>query len=162
MSKTQARDHVIVVGVDGSEPSKAALRWAAHQAEVTGASIRAVIAWRLPAVAYGSVPWHAGTDFSVHARNTLNHAVTQALGEHPSVPVLQVTVLGSPVFALRREGGDADLIVVGTRGRGTVAGLLLGSVSERFPAKSPCPVVVVHAGGAAPLSPTDTKVGAGL
>jgi nucleotide-binding universal stress UspA family protein len=71
---------VIVVGVDGSEPSREALRWAVRQAGLTGAEVRAPMAWHLPVI-YGYAP----SDYEVAARNALNGAVEQALDTDPSV-----------------------------------------------------------------------------
>ena len=78
---------VVVVGVDGSRASKDVLRWAARQAQLTGAELRAVIAWRWPTT-YGWAPDYSGFDFAADARKTLEEAVTEALGAAPSVPVI--------------------------------------------------------------------------
>ncbi len=133
----------MVVGVDGSEPSLAALRWAARQAELTGAELKAVISWELPSAAYW-VPFPEGLDLEASARKTLASALEETLGPDPAVPVTQVVAQGHPAPVLIDEAAGADLLVVGSRGHGEFAGMLLGSVSEHCVAHAHCPVVVVR------------------
>ncbi|MEW6153195.1 MAG: universal stress protein [Actinomycetota bacterium] len=139
----------IVVGVDGSEPSGAALRWAVSEAELRGASVEAVLAWRYPSLTFvpGIVapPVFAREDLEAGARAELDHAVDQALaGVGTPVGVARVVVEGAAAEVLLARSHGADLLVVGHRGRGGFAGLLLGSVAQQCAAHGVCPVVVVR------------------
>jgi nucleotide-binding universal stress UspA family protein len=130
----------IVVGVDGSEGSKEALRWAARQGELTGASLEVVMTWELPVTPYGV--W-TDYDASGEARQELEATVHEALGNvNQSGIGLEVTE-GRPASALLKAAENADLLVVGCRGHGAFAGLLLGSVSQYCATHASCPVVVV-------------------
>lgn len=132
---------VVVVGVDGSRASKDVLRWAARQAQLTGAELRAVIAWRWPTT-YGWAPDYSGFDFAADARKTLEEAVTEALGAAPSVPVIINVIEGHPAEVLIDASRAADLLVVGSRGHGAFTGMLLGSVSQHCVQHATCPVLV--------------------
>lgn len=131
----------IVVGVDGSPASLDALRWAAHQAELTGACLEAVTSWSYPTT-YG-FPVIANVDWEQGARTVLDQAVVEALGDAGESVVRRVAE-GHPARLLADVSEGADLLVVGSRGHGGFAGLLLGSVSEYVVAHAPCPVVVVR------------------
>ncbi|WP_083462370.1 universal stress protein [Kitasatospora griseola] len=133
----------IVVGVDGSASSRQALRWAARQAELTGAPLRAVLAWQLPP-GYGMPVDFSDTDFEGQARRALEDSVAEALGEHLGVEVVLRVVQGHPAPVLIEETRDADLLVVGSHGRGAFAGMLLGSVSGHCAHHAPCPVLIVR------------------
>jgi nucleotide-binding universal stress UspA family protein len=133
----------IVVGVDGSEGSNEALRWAARQAKLTGGTLRAVIAWHVPTTVYlGPLP--AGLDFEGDARAALSQAVQEVLGPDPGIEVSQVVEEGHPAPVLIAQSTDAELLVVGSRGHGEFTGMLLGSVSEHCVSHATCPVVVVR------------------
>lgn len=141
----QRRKGRIVVGIDGSEASKDALRWAARQAEMTGASLEAVLTWQLPLTAYGyTVPAPAGVDPESQAQQTLTETIHSVLKEPISVDVVPIVVRGSATATLLEVAKGADLLVVGSRGHGEVVGMFMGSVSERCVAHARCPVVVVH------------------
>ncbi|MCO5991549.1 universal stress protein [Actinoallomurus spadix] len=132
----------IVVGVDGSEPSKRALAWAIGQARLTGGSVAAVTSWHLP-VAYGWVP-PADIDWEGEAAKALTEAVQAVAGNEPSVPIETVVVEGNPAEVLVKASHGAQLLVVGNRGHGGFTGLLLGSVSQQCVHHAHCPVVVIH------------------
>jgi nucleotide-binding universal stress UspA family protein len=136
----------IVVGVDGSNGSAAALRWAARQAEAMGAELEAVLAYSF-GLAWADVGSNLEPAFvesaTRNATETLHRAVAEALPEPRAVTVHQLVVEGNPAEVLLEIAHDADLLVVGTRGRGGFAGLLLGSVSQRCAEHAHCPVVVV-------------------
>lgn len=135
----------IVVGVDGSDASKDALRWAVRQAEMTGASLQAVITWHLPIAAYGmAIPQLTGYDFAPAAKRTLEETIREVVGEHPAVKVAAVVLEGPPPPTLLETAAGADLLVVGSRGHGEFAGMLLGSVAQHCVSHAPCPVVVVR------------------
>lgn len=134
-----ARRPFIVVGIDGSACSRGALRWAAHQADVTGAELQAVMAWSLPEIyAYES------RDFEGETREALRSAVEETLGEQPPVAVTERVVEGHAAQALVAASRGAELLVVGCRGHGGFKGMLLGSVGQRCVAHAPCTVVVVR------------------
>ena len=134
----------IVVGVDGSEPSLDALRWAAHQAALTGVPLRVVMAWQLP-VTYGyPVPYPDDFDPEADTERALAEAVTTALGANPVIEVHSEVVQGPPAPALLAASKGAGLLVVGSRGHGAFSGMLLGSVSEHCAHHAGCPVVIIR------------------
>ncbi|BCY09468.1 universal stress protein [Actinoplanes sp. L3-i22] len=134
----------VVVGVDGSSSSTAALRWAAHQARITGGRLLAVMAWEVP-VFYGWAPAYPYEDLPATAGKVLGETVREALGVGaPDVPVLESVVAGHPAQVLIEASGRAALLVVGSHGHGTFTGGLLGSVSQRCVHHAHCPVVVVR------------------
>jgi nucleotide-binding universal stress UspA family protein len=139
-----SRSSVIVVGVDGSQASKDALRWAAQQAELTGATLNVVSAWHLPIAYGGGLSLPPDFDLQGDAQTVLDRAIDEVLGESPKVTVRTSVLEGSPTPVLLREAADADLLVVGSRGHGAFTGMLLGSVSEHCVSHSSCPVVVVR------------------
>jgi nucleotide-binding universal stress UspA family protein len=130
----------IAVGVDGSPESEQALRWAAGQARLTGAELHAVIAWQVPA-AYG-LTLQPEPDLAAHSSQTLAAAVAGVLGREDAGRVVQEVVEDHPAGALLSAAEGADLLVVGSRGRGFFTGMLLGSVSRHVAAHAACPVVV--------------------
>jgi nucleotide-binding universal stress UspA family protein len=137
----------IVVGVDGSEPSKHALRWAVRQAELTGASVDAINAWDVPLYAGVAPIFETGTEGEVLAKageRVLTETLAEVAGERPSVAVHPRVVEGHPAVALLRAAEGADLLVVGCRGHGAFVSALLGSVSQYCVHHAPCPVVVVR------------------
>ncbi|WP_225848843.1 universal stress protein [Streptomyces sp. HPF1205] len=141
----------IVVGVDGSGQSKAALRWAVAQGKLTRAVVEAVIAWDFPTSWYGLAP-PTGTgpgDYETQARRILDRAVDEALGPGPGRPVdlRPVAVQGHPARVLIDAAAGARLLVVGNRGHGGFAEALLGSVGQHCVQHAPCPVVVIRGSG---------------
>lgn len=135
----------IVVGVDGSEPSLKALRWAARQAAMTGANLEAVIAWELPgAYGWAGLPVAEDYDFEEPAARTLDEAVDTALPPDQARGVTRTVVMGNAAQAVLDRAEGADLVVVGARGLGTFRSTLLGSVSHSVTVHAPCPVVVVR------------------
>jgi nucleotide-binding universal stress UspA family protein len=140
----------IVAGVDGSPSSIEALRWAIRQAELTGATVDAVIAWQYP-FATGGLGWAPAsgmddTDYGELAAKALAAAVGEA-GLPDGVPVHEIVMAGDPALVLLERAADADLLVVGSRGHGTFADALLGSVSQRCVHHAQCPVVVMRGAG---------------
>lgn len=133
---------MIVVGVDGSEPSKEALRWAARQARITGSTLHVVAAWEWP-VSWGwSPPYPANFDPERDTRQALETTVEEVLGR--DIDVRMMVREGRPAPVLLDAAANAELLVVGSRGRGEFAGMVLGSVSEHCVHHASCPVVVVH------------------
>lgn len=141
-----AGGQVIVVGVDGSDGSTDALRWAADQAGLTGASIRAVASWRWPNYVTRVPP---GADPAGDTERMLAETVAAVRSTHPDLEVSEHVVQGPPGPALLTQAENASLLVVGARGRAAFPGMLLGSVAEFCVRNGPCPVVVVRtlAGG---------------
>lgn len=142
MAASSART-TIVVGVDGSPSSVEALRWSAGQAELTGGELRAVTSWHLPTT-YGWIPAVADFDWAANARTTLDRAIKDALDDSRAARVQRHVLEGPAARVLLRAAADADLLVVGSRGHGEFAGMLLGSVAQHVVAHAPCPVLVVR------------------
>jgi nucleotide-binding universal stress UspA family protein len=132
----------IVVAVDGSAASLEALAWAVRQAALTGAVAEVVTAWHYPLSA-GGYTSAAEIDWQANAHATQDVAVKEVLGDD-AASLLRSVVEGHPVPDLLDAAAGADLLVVGSRGHGGFAGLLLGSVSEHVVAHAPCAVVVVR------------------
>ena len=138
----------VVVGVDGSENSRRALTWALDEARVRNACLDVVHAWEPPlVVGFGTLPRRGvtlgGSPYEEQATLLLDEMIAAASTEELPMPVDAIAVHGSAAWALLETAKGADLIVVGSRGRGGFAGLLLGSVSQQVVQHAPCPVVVV-------------------
>jgi nucleotide-binding universal stress UspA family protein len=131
----------LVVGVDGSPASRCALRWAVRQAELTGGAITAITAWGYP-IFYGMEAAGAFDDIQHAAEQTLAETVAQT--SHPAVTIHQEVTQGHAAEALLEAAKNADLLVIGSRGHGGFAGILLGSVSQHCAQHSACPVVIVR------------------
>jgi nucleotide-binding universal stress UspA family protein len=137
----------IVAGVDGSESSLAALRWAVRQAELTGAPLEIVSAWEWP-VSYSGweIPLPPDYDPADEARRQLDKAVSAVLTPGDAIEVRRSVVEGHAAPVLEALSKTADLVVVGSHGHSEFAGRLLGSVSEHCITHCDCPVVVVRWG----------------
>ena len=137
----------IVVGVDGSDSSKAALAWAVRQAALTGAKVDAVHAWRNPAsysYGYGYAMVLPVTDLQGLAREALDEAIAAVADLAPGVDIRPVVVEDNPAQALLDTAKGADLLVVGSRGHGGFTEALLGSVGQHCVHHAECPVVVIR------------------
>jgi nucleotide-binding universal stress UspA family protein len=145
----------IVVGVDGSDPSVAALRWAAEEASFREAQLVAVHAWSYvppaPIAEPGMIPLPA-TDLVGQldaerraAQAELEAAIDDAFPSGRPVEIEERLVEESAGEALVAAGAEADLLVVGSSGRGGIASAILGSVSRHVVSHAHCPVVVVKA-----------------
>lgn len=136
---------VIVVGVDGSDTSRDAARWALAQAALTGAGLRAVSSWRWPNYLTMIPP---GVDLAEETGQVLDEVIDGVLADNPqaaaSVPVTRHVVEGPAGPALLTQSDGATLLVVGARGRAAFPGMLLGSVAEYCVRQGSCPVVVVR------------------
>ena len=138
---------VIVVGVDGSPGSRKALTWAAAEAAMRNSDLHVVNVWEhtlLPPAGSVSVSEHYVPDASQRTADDLIRVVKEELGDEPPVLVSPRVKQGSPAKVLIEESAGADLLVVGTRGHGGFAGLVLGSVSQHVAAYAKCPVTVVR------------------
>ena len=137
----------IIVGVDGSESSKDALRWALRYSDLTGTRVTAVTTWQYPTTDYGltGVPpeselWRPDLD----AARSLDATLTDVLGDDRPVALGTLTAEGNAARVLIELSAGAALLVVGSRGHGGFAGLLLGSVSSACAHHAQCPVLVMH------------------
>lgn len=136
----------IVVGVDGSENSTAALEWALTQAERDGADVEAVLAWSEPVaggIGGGYYVLPNVEEFRDSHRQQLDGILEEARSKHPDASLKGVLMRDTPAHALLDAAEGADLVVVGSRGHGGFLGLLLGSVSQQIVNHAPCPAVVV-------------------
>jgi nucleotide-binding universal stress UspA family protein len=123
----------IVVGFDGSEGAKKALMWAADETRARAGKMRVVWAW---------TPGEFGTDADIatFTSKKLDEEVHSLLGEKPGFDIELITDEGRAARVLLDRSADADMLVVGTRGHGGFAGLMLGSVGQQ---------VTTHAGAGA-------------
>jgi nucleotide-binding universal stress UspA family protein len=141
----------IVVGVDGSPSSQQALRWAARQARLTGEEVHAVSVWDYPAgVGWGAVVLEE-IDWPGNTRKALDDAITASLDPDDADRVQRSVVRGYAARVLLDAAADVDLLVVGSRGRGGMVGMLLGSVSQHVVTNARCPVVVVRGEPSTPV-----------
>lgn len=140
-------DERIVVGVDGSTGSQAALRFAIQEASLRQARVEAVLAWHWPAMA-AETALPAGIDPKGWAQSTLDDTLaTLSAGDGGDTDVEGRIVEGHAAAALLEAAKGAELLVVGSRGHGGFTGLLLGSVGQHVVSHAPCPVVVVPPSG---------------
>jgi nucleotide-binding universal stress UspA family protein len=142
--------------VDGSSASAEALRWAIGQARLTGRSVDAVSSWEIP-VNYGVGPL-VDLDWEGAATTALKETVATAVDAADAGRVVPRVVRGHPAQVLLEAAAEADLLVVGSRGRGGFTGMLLGSVSQHVVARAACPVVIVRS-PAAPQASARIVVG---
>ncbi len=168
-----AEEHrqVVVVGVVGSEGSAKALAWAAQEARLRGAVLRVVHAWRAPRLSdagylqdttpderSGASAWGekvyddyrsqvigGSADEPGEAEALVASQIAAVLGPSPDIPLEREVKEGRASQVILEAAKDADLVVVGSRGRDGFAGLLLGSVSSQVTHHAHCPVTVVHA-----------------
>jgi nucleotide-binding universal stress UspA family protein len=137
----------IVVGVDGSPSSRAALRWAVRQAVLTGGTVDAVLAWHVPMgfQGYAWAPIYAeeARDVEEDAQKTIDAVISEEVQPAEHHRVTGLVVNGHPAEVLLDASADADLLVVGSRGHGAMADALLGSVGRRCVHHAHCPVVIM-------------------
>jgi nucleotide-binding universal stress UspA family protein len=140
----------IVVGVDGSENSLEALRFALAEARLRGATVVAVHVPHLPMAPVVGAPAFVIGDLpdlvqavEESASQIVADALAEVRDEAAGIDVETVVVRGGVAHELVQASAGADLLVVGSRGRGGFAGLLLGSVSQQCVHHARCPVVIV-------------------
>ncbi|WP_165970392.1 universal stress protein [Actinomadura sp. 6K520] len=134
----------VVVGVDGSPASRAALAAAFAEARLHGLSVHAVVAWEsVPVDELPPLADEAGMRLAAETR--LARMMDALRKSHPGVNVRAEVVSGAPREVLMKAADGARLLVVGSRGLGGFRGLMLGSVSQALVQHAPCPVAVVHA-----------------
>ena len=148
MADDSVRRGVVVTGVDGSAESIAALIWASHYAEATGATVRAVLAWHYPAAAgpapVGVAPEAVREETERVMKAQLADAISKVYPGQAAAAVEARLAYGHPAEVLIEESKQADLVVVGSRGHGAFTGMLTGSVSVHVVNHAECPVVVVR------------------
>jgi nucleotide-binding universal stress UspA family protein len=139
--------NLIVVGVDGSSCGKAALRFAAEEAALRGARLRVVCAWEVPVMAFAGAwgfPAELISELEEGAKKVVGKALSEVTDLQPQVAGEGASPNGPAARVLLDEAEDADLLVVGSRGLGSFAGMLLGSVSQQVAHGAHCPIVIVH------------------
>ncbi|HEX6930589.1 MAG TPA: universal stress protein [Streptosporangiaceae bacterium] len=145
---SEGKKESIIVGVDGSQASEAALAWAAKYAHATGGSLVAVLAWHYPSAAggppIGMAPEAVTSEVEKSRYEILDKAIEATCAGMPSLQVERKVVYGHPAQVLLDESRHADLLVVGSRGHGGFTGMMLGSVSTHCVTHASCPVTVVR------------------
>ncbi|MEV7774322.1 universal stress protein [Kitasatospora sp. NPDC086791] len=135
----------VVVGVDGSPSSHAAMRWAIRHAALLGGVVEAVGAWEPPSHFGWSAPVvDMALDREVAERRFTDELQTVLGTDHP-VEVRPSLVMGDASDVLLDASRGAEVLVVGSHGHGGFTRALLGSVSTRCAQHASCPVVIVHA-----------------
>lgn len=145
---THTTPNRIVVGVDGSPSSQLALRWAARLAEPLSCTIEAIAVWQYPVL----TPWEYGIlppitevgEPEKYAQEMLDNTLGEVFPEGRPEGLVARTAQGQPASVLIEAADGAAMLIVGPRGHGGFAGLLLGSVSSAVSAHAKCPVLVVH------------------
>jgi len=140
----------VVIGVDRSEGALNALRFACEEARLRGATLSIVHSWDLSAGVTAGAPFVIGPmpelqqGLEDEANAVIGDLLQEVGADAEGLTIEQHVVLGGAAHVLLEEAAGADLLVVGSRGRGGFAGLLLGSVSQQCVHHAPCPVAVVH------------------
>ena len=138
----------IVVGVDGSPSSRAALRWAVRQAVLTAGTVDAVMAWQVPMIlrtsAWAPIYVDEASGFEEDARKTLDAVISDEVEPADRRQVTARVVFGHPAEVLLDAASDADLLVIGSRGHGSFADALLGSVGQYCVHHAHCPVLIMR------------------
>ena len=135
----------IVVGVDGSDSSRKALEWGYDEAAHHGASLVVVTAWHPPSLPMSPPPENYEDQPRREALELLERFTSELVPKDPVVDIHTSVEQGkNPAKVLIERSGEADLVVVGSRGHGGFLGMLLGSVSQHVVAHAECPVVVVR------------------
>ncbi|WP_327426459.1 universal stress protein [Streptomyces sp. NBC_01236] len=148
----------LVVGVDGSDSSLLAIDWAVDEAARLGLPLRLVYASLWERYESAALPGsRERPSEQVMAENIVGSAAERARRRNPDVKVSAELLPEEAVSALLREGGNATALVTGSRGRGELKGLLLGSVGLGVAARAQCPVIVVR-GDKAGLEGTHERI----
>jgi nucleotide-binding universal stress UspA family protein len=134
----------IVVGVDGSPHSNAALRWSLAEAEARGGEVVAVLAWQVPFMSFPGA--FDRRELEQDAQQFIIDTVSQIVPT-PAIPLWTLVAEGDPAASLVEASNDASTLALGTRGRPRWAGRPHGSVSHRCAAAATCPVVLVNQSG---------------
>ena len=145
---------MIVVGVDGSKCSHSALKFAFEEARIRHAKLRIVVVWHIPLTAYGAgwapPPPNLAEDSEAAANDILEEALELVKNYAGGVEIESVVREGQPAQILIEEAAKAELLVIGSRGRGGFHDLLLGSISQQCAHHARCPLTIVRAGCESP------------
>jgi nucleotide-binding universal stress UspA family protein len=144
MAEKEESRRTVVVGVDESEESQRALRWAGQLASWTGAELDVVAAWQRVTGRYGWGTIPVGWDSSAERERIVQNLLDKAFGGQRPANVNVVICEAEPAALLIEQSETALAVVVGSRGLGGFSGLLLGSVSRKVAEHAKCPVLVVH------------------
>lgn len=150
--------HRVLVGVDGSPHSGAALRWALSEAAARSGEVIALLSWQMPFI--GVPGGFSRQEVEQAARDLLLASVAEVaeVAARPRVPLRPILAEGDPTESLIEASKGADLLVLGIRGRSPFAGLMLGSVSQACAAHAACPVVLVkRSDPLGPLGPPEVQ-----
>lgn len=144
-----ARRTRIVLAVDGSPSAERAIAWGIEEAARCGAELHIVSVWEEPDVGpesyeYAPAESQVETAAATQARRRVDDAAELSRRTLPADRVHTAVLSGGPAEMLIERSKEADLLVVGSRGRGGFRGLLLGSVSQQCVSHAHCPVVVVR------------------
>ncbi len=151
--QTPAQDNRVIVGVDGSEPSKHALRWAQFIAHASGSTLEVIAAWQPFPSGWVGVGWAAmpsGFNPAQDAEKSLTATVDEVFGEDRPAGLKLTVREGNAAQVLLEASAGARMLVVGSRGHGGFTGLLIGSVSSACTEHATCPVLVLHGDTPAP------------
>jgi nucleotide-binding universal stress UspA family protein len=138
----------VAVGIDGSEASGRALKFAIEEASMRGLPLRVIAAWEIPTAEYVGGGLLPNADLADLARENADRALAEAVEQAAAAGVEAdgVEVEGHPARVLVEQAQGADLLVVGSRGRGGFASLVLGSVSQAVAHHAPCALTIVRGG----------------
>jgi nucleotide-binding universal stress UspA family protein len=138
---------MIVVGVDGSASARDALEWALAETRLRDETVRVICAWHFSPPAYGAlgyIPPVSYESFERAAEEAMNETLAALTHSAKGLRLERAVVNGEAAQVLIEAAKDADLLVVGSRGHGNLAGMLLGSVSHQCALHAECPVVIIR------------------
>jgi len=133
----------IVVGIDGSDASERALRWAASEARARGGTVQAITAWHWDGSGTFFVAATSPADERVRAQQILDQTVTKVSAEFTDIVIAGELIEETPGRALTHAAATADVLVLGSHGHSRLHHAVLGSVSEECVRRATCPVVVL-------------------
>lgn len=142
----------VVVGIDGSPQAEAALAFALEEARLRNLPLRLVCAWEIPVIEYTDAVFRSAPDLSAEAEREAHQVLAEALeviGDQTGIAIESVAVAGHSPDVLAEQSVGATLLVVGSRGRGGFASLVLGSVSQSTAHRSSVPLVIVRSAASA-------------
>lgn len=145
----------VVVGVDGSESSLRALRWAAREAQARGGTVQAITVWTWDGTGSLAPTATSPLEERERAEEILEKAVASVADESPGVSIAADVIEDHPARALTQAARDADLLVIGSHGHSRLHHAVLGSISEECVRRATCPVVVLPVPHPHPASPAE-------